>query len=176
MEYTRETAANRLLESYRACYNIIMAEEEQEPLTAVCEFFERSEKYVISRQANLWTVNCEEFVYIYDVEHLTKAVFEKCRDEAWEDGLQRAHIGPGHMYTYVTPIFLCDTCEADARKALQKSRIYKSFRFSLHGWMDFHTAVLEVSGANRITTNGSGKCVGKVLKKVLQLNKRRASL
>ncbi len=166
MQYTREAAIERLLESYRAYYNITVFEEEQKPLTAICEFFERSERYVLSRQANLWAAECEEFVYLFDVGHLTKEEFWKCRDFAHEDGMKRAHIGPGHMYTYITPVFICDSCSEDARAVVKKCRIYKSFRFSLHGWMDFHTAVLEVSG-NRITTNGGGKCVGKVLKKVL---------
>ena len=58
MQYTRETAINRLLESYRAYFNITMFEGEQYPLTAICEFFEHSEKYVISRQASLWAANC----------------------------------------------------------------------------------------------------------------------
>ena len=176
MEYTRETAINRLLESYRAYYNVTMSEESGSPLTAICEFYEHSEKYVLSRQANLWTANCEEFIYIFDIEHLTSEEFEKCRDMAWADGMKRAHIGPGHMYTYVTSVFICDTCEEEARKALRKCRIYKSFRFSLHGWMDFHTAALEVSNNNTITTNGSGKYVGKVLKKVLFPKKRRKIL
>lgn len=174
MEYTRETALKRLLEGYKAYYNITLAQDSQTPLRAVCEFYEHSEKYVLSRQANLWTANCEEFIYLYDIPNLTKEVFERCRDQAYRDGMQRAHIGPGHMYTYITPVFLCDTCEEEAAAALRKCRIYKSFRFSLHGWMDFHTAVLEVSKGNKITTNGSGKCVGEVLKNVLQLkNKKR---
>ena len=173
MQYTRETAITKLLESYRAYFNITMFEEEREPLTAICEFFERSEKYMISRQASLWTADCEEFVYLFNVDHLTKEVFGRCRDEAYEDGMNRAHIGPGHMYTYITPIFICDTCEEEARKALKKCRIYKSFRFSLHGWMDFHAAVLEVTEGNRITTNRSGRCVEEILKNVLSLNKRK---
>ena len=86
--------------------------------------------------------------------------------------MKRAHIGPGHMYTYITPVFICDTCQEDARKAVRKCRIYKSFKFSLHGWMDFHAAVLEVE-SNRITTNGSGKCVEKVLKNVLFKDKKK---
>lgn len=176
MKYTRETAISRLLESYRAYYNVIILKESESPLIAICEFYEHSEKYVLSRQANLWAANCEEFIYIFSVGQLTVEQFEKCRDAAWADGMKRAHIGPGHMYTYVTAVFLCDTCEEDARRALRKCRIYKSFRFSLHGWMDFHTAVLEVSNDNLITTNGSGKCVGKVLKKVLLLKKRRKIL
>lgn len=171
-QYTRETAIGRLLESYRAYYNIIMFEEEQKPLTAVCEFFECSERYVLTRKANLWSANCEEFIYLFDIEHLAKTEFETCRDFAYEDGMKRAHIGPGHMYTYITPVFVCDTCMEDARTALKKCRIYKSFHFSLHGWMDFHAAVLEVSD-NRISTNRSGKCVGKVMKNVLFQKKKK---
>ncbi len=172
-QYTREAAISRLLEGYRAYYNISTFEEEQKPLTAICEFFEHGEKYVLSKAANLWSADCEEFVYLFDMEHLSREEFEKCRDFAHEDGMKRAHIGPGHMYTYITPVFICDTCDEDARRALKKCRIYKSFRFSLHGWMDFHTAVLEVSDNNRITTNSSGRCVEKVLKNVLFKTKKK---
>ena len=113
--------------------------------------------------------------WIFDVEYLTKEIFEKCRDYAREDGMKRANIGPGHMYTYITPVFICNTCEDEAKKALRKCRIYQSFHFSLHGWMDFHTAVLEVDH-NKITTNRSGKCVEKVMKNVLFQKKRRRVL
>ena len=173
MQYTRETAVNALLEGYRPYFNITMFEGERKPLTAICEFFEHSEKYVLSRQAKLWTANCEEFVYLFDVERLTKDVYERCRDQAYEDGMKRANIGPGHMCTYITPVFVCDSCEEEARKAVKKCRIYKSFRFSLHGWMDFHVAVLEVSEGNRITTNRSGRCVEEILKNVLSINKKK---
>ena len=77
-----------------------------------------------------------------------------------------AHIGPGHMYTFISPIFICDTCDEDARRALKKCRIYKSFHFSLHGWMDYRTAVVEL-GRSRIDANQSGRSVAKILKKVL---------
>lgn len=172
MQYTRETAISKLLDSYRAYFNIFTFEEEQKPLTAICEFFEHSEKYVLSRKAQLWEAECEEFIYLFDVEHLTYEIFEKWKNYAKEDGMKRAHIGPGHMYTYITPIFICDSCDEEARKAIKKCRIYKSFRFSLHGWMDFHTAVFEVKN-NKIDTNRSGKCVKGILKNVLFQEKRR---
>lgn len=175
MQYTRESAIAKLLESYRTYYNITKFENEQKPLTAICEFFEHSERYVMSKKAELWSANCEEFIYLFDIEHLTLDEFEKCRDFAKEDGLKRANIGPGHMYTYITPVFVCDSCEEQARKALKKCRIYKSFKFSLHGWMDFHAAAIEILD-NRITTNSSGRCVGKILKKVLFIRKRRRFL
>lgn len=166
MQYTRESAIQRLLESYQAYFNIQTFEEDRKPLRAICEFYERSQRYVMSKKAELWSANCEEFIYLFDVPVLTKEIYDKCRDYAYEDGMERANIGPGHMYTYITPIFVCETCDLDAQKAIKKCRIYKSFQFSLHGWMDFHVAALEVNH-NTITTNRSGKCVGKILKKVL---------
>lgn len=172
MQYTRKQAIDRLLESYRTCFNITMFEEEQKPLTALCEFFERSGQYVLTRKANLWSAYREEFVYVFDIEHLTRAAFEQCRDFAYEDGMKRAHIGPEHMYTYITPVFICDTCEEEARRTLKKCRIFKSFHFSLHGWIDFHTAVLEVS-SHQISTNKSGKCVEKIMKNILFQKKKK---
>lgn len=173
-QYTRKEAVDKLLESYRGYYNIVLFEKEQKPLTALCEFFEHTEKYVLTRSANLWSAEREEFLYLIETEHLTKEIFEKYRDYALEDGMKRAHIGPGHMSTYITPVFICDTCEEETKKAVKNCRIYKSFHFSLHGWMDFHTAVLELSNKNKITTNSNGKCVGKILKNVLfQKEKKR---
>ena len=153
MQYTRETAISTLLDSYRAYFNITLFEEEQKPLTAVCEFFEHSERYVLSRKAQLWASEAEEFIYLFDVDHLTLETYEKFRDYAREDGMKRANIGPGHMYTYITPIFICDSCDDDARKALKKCRIYQSFRFSLHGWMDFHTAIVLAQSLLQNTRN-----------------------
>ncbi len=172
MLYTNDTAIERLLNSYRTYYNITMYEGEQKWLTAICEFYEHSEKYVLSRKAELWAADCEEFIYLYNVEHLTEEIFAEIRDFSKKDGLSRANIGPGHMYTYITPVIVCNTCTDEARKALKKCRIYKSFRFSLHGWMDFHAAVFEVSN-NHISTNRSGKCVEKVLKNILFLKKKK---
>ena len=128
---------------------------------------------MVSKKAELWAADCEEFIYLFNVPVLTLEIYERCRDFALKDGMERAHIGPGHMYTYITPVFLCDSCEEDARKALKKCHIYKSFHFALHGWMDFHAAVFEAP-AGRISSNRSGRCVEKVMKKVLfQTRKKR---
>lgn len=172
MQDTRAVVVEKLIESYKAYYNIKMADNSQMPLRAICEYYEHSQKFVLSRKAELWSADCEEFIYLYETERLTKELFEECRDFAKEDGLKRAHIGSGHMYTYITPVFICDICDEAAKKALKRCRIYKSFQLSLHGWMDFHAAVFEVS-TDKIATNAAGRCVGKVLKKVLFSNKQK---
>ena len=176
MQYTREAALARLIKSFETYYNVHRFDDEQIPITARCDFFEHSQKYVISRKAELWSADCEEFLYLLDIPHLTLPLYEKWRDHVREDGMGRLHVGPGHMYSFITPVFVCDHCDEDARKALKRCRIYKSFHFSLHGWMDYHAAVVDLS-KERIDSNRSGHSVAKVLKKVLysQTNNRRES-
>lgn len=176
MNYTRQEAVDKLLQSYEVYYNVHKAdslEECDEALVARCDFYEHSQKYVLSRKAELWSADCEEFVYLFQTQCLTLEIYNRCKDYAYNDGMKRANIGPGHMYTYITPVFVCDSCEEEARKALKKCNLYKSFQFSLHGWLDVHTAVLDVN-QNTIVTNRSGRRVEKVLKSVLfQKNKKR---
>ena len=177
MEYTIESATERLLSSFQAYYNVKQLEAGERPeglpLCVICEYYEKSQKYVLSQKAELWSENSEEFLFLFQTDVLTLELFEKCKEHALEEGMKMAHVGPGHMYTYITPMFVCNSCEEDARKALKKCRKFKSFRFSFHGWMDLHTAVLEVHN-NQISSNAGGRSVEKVMKKVLfNSNKKR---
>ena len=176
MQYTRESALERLLKNYEPFYDIhMMINGDRSPITARCDFFEHSGQYVISKKAELWSADNEEFLYLVNVPHLTLDLFESLKNEIHEDGMGRIHVGPGHMASYITPVFICDTCDEDARKALKKCRIYKSFHFSLHGWMDHHTAVVQVS-TGQIDANGGGRHTAKILKKILYAKKKKGSM
>lgn len=176
MNYSRQEAIEKLIKSYEAYYNVTMDDLAHPDLRAFCEFYEHSGQYVISKKAEIWSASCEEFIYLFETEHLNLENYKSCIEFANEDGMKHAHIGPGHMYTYITPVFICDSCDDDVKKAVRKCHISKSFRFSFHGWMEFRTAMLEVK-TNNITNNGSGRSVKKVLKSVLfNTNKRRRGL
>lgn len=168
----REAAVEKLLKYFRTYYNITRYEAERLPLVAFCEYYEHSQKYVLSRKAELWSESSEEFVYLFQIPHLTLEVFEQCRAYAYEDGMKYLNIGPGHMCSVISPIILCDTCDEDARRALKKCRIYKSFHFSLHGWMDFRVAAV-ILQSNRIERNRSAHTTAKILKRILYPKKKR---
>lgn len=172
IKLTKEDARKRLLKSYEAYYNIALMEDGQPYLKAVCEYYEHNQKYVISKKAELWSADGEEFLYLFEVSHLTEEIYSQCKSYAYEDGMKRLHIGPGHMYSYITAVFVCDTCTADAGQALRKSRIHKSFHFSLHGWMDYRAAVICVRDG-RFESNRAGKNVVKIMKKVLYSKSRK---
>lgn len=182
----RDEAVERLLSGYRRYYTITrfdgVREEEarglaeavhlQKPffsggseLSAVCEYYEQGEKYFLFHSAHLWSTAQEEFIFLFKVPRLTLAVFRELSEYAYEAGMDMAHIGPGHMYTYISPLFICDSIDEEARKALEKCHRYKSFRFSFHGWMEFHAGALELTGGH-FYFNRAGRCMEKGLRKV----------
>ena len=165
---TREELLERMLKGYQAYFDIERYEEREDdlPLMAHCRFYVHSEKYVLVKKAKLWDADSNEYVYIFSVPELTKEIFERCKDYAYEEGMKLIDPKPGHMYSYITPVFICDTCTKEAEKALMRCRIYKSFHFSLHGWMDHHTALVELS-TGQIDGNLGGRHTAKILKKVL---------
>lgn len=166
---TRDEILERLIKSYEAYFDIEKYPDGQKdgmPLAAHCRFYVHSEKYVLVKKAKLWEADSNEYVYIFSVPELTLPVFEQCRDYAYEEGMKLVDPKPGHMYSYITSVFLCDSCTPEAKKALQKCRIYKSFHFSLYGWMDFHTALL-ICGETHAYTNRSGRANAKFMKKIL---------
>ena len=187
---TRHEACDKLLRLYQSYYNIHrfdggesavrdecnakgktdeevigLITKENYPLIARCDFFEHSQKYVISQKAELWSADREEFLYLFSTPELSMELFKKCKDYVYNDGMERLNVGPGHMYTYLTAIFLCDTCDTDVVSAIKKTRIYKSFHFSLHGWMDYHN-VVAVFDDSIIDSNFSGKPSAKFMKKI----------
>lgn len=171
MPNQRESLQNKLIESFTAYYNINYLQDVPN-LVARCDYFEHSESFAISQKANLWSADCEEFLYLFSLDHLSIEAFNNAMVYVAQDWKNRAHIGPGHMYTYVTPLFICDSFDDDAIKALKKCRIYKSFKFSVHGWMEYHTALVN-SNNLEIFCNSRGKCVKQMLIQVFFPEKRK---
>lgn len=163
---TREEALEKLLDRYTGYYNIFPAVQEQDPLTAACEFHAHSEKYVITKKAKLWEAGSHDYVYIFSVPHLTEETYSFCRDYAYRSGMEKIQPGPTHMYSYITAIFLCDTCDEAVKKAVRKCRLYKSFRLSFWGWMDYHNG-LAVLAEGKAYANASGRCAAQLLETTL---------
>mgnify|MGYP000031323742 CR=1 FL=1 len=66
------------------------------------------------------------------------------------------------MYTYLTALVLCDEADEQALRALTKKKHRREFKLSLHGWMEFRIAAVDLSTGD-IATNRSGKDLGKSL-------------
>ncbi|MDD6211900.1 MAG: hypothetical protein PUB22_01935 [Clostridiales bacterium] len=156
----------QILAGYEGYFDITRMPEEEKPLAATCFFHVHNSKYVLVKKARLWEADCNEYVYLFSMPELDEETYRFCEKLAYDRGMQLIEPKPGHMYSYITAVFLCDRCTPGARKLLQKCHLYKSFRFSFYGWMDFHTAVIDCSDMS-IHTNRSGKDLKKVFRKLL---------
>ncbi len=191
----RQEAVERLLSGYRRYYTITRfdggieaaakglqeAKDLYAPilpggasLSAVCEYYEKAERYFLFHSNELWSTHQEEFLFVFSVPHLTKEIFEACRDYAYEAGMDVAHIGSGHMYTYISPVFIAESADEEAIRALEKCKYYESFRFSFHGWMEYHAGLITLGNMD-FYFNQAGKCMEKGLRRVFaQLMQREA--
>ena len=172
---TREEAVERLCTIYQSQFDINRCSAEQTPLAVTMDFYALSDKYVLSKKAKLWEAKSFEYVYVFSVPHLTREIYESCEKMAYEHGMARIQPGPTHMYSYITAMFLCDSCDKAAKKALRKCRIYKSFKMAFWGWMDFHSG-LAVLEEGKAFSNASGKSAAQLLNKTLFCKAKRKLL
>ena len=163
---TRQEAIDRLCTIYQSQFDINRCEEDGQPLAVTMDFYATSEKFVLSKKAKLWEAGSHEYVYLFSVPHLTEDIYNSCRDYALEHGMAKVEPGPTHMYSYITAMFLCDSCDKAAKKALRKCRIYKSFKMAFWGWMDFHSG-LAVLEEGKAFSNASGRSAAQLLNKTL---------
>ncbi len=173
----RRNAAERLLASYSRFYGITRFDGMDAPetkgvrealklsvpllpggaeLTAVCEYYERNGGYFLLRSNELWTSEQEEFIFLFTCPRLTEAVHEAVKEFVCREGKKMAHIGPGHMYTGVSSVIICDDADEAAEKALKKSSYTKTFRFMIHGWLEYRANCLDLS-RERFLFNRAGR-------------------
>ncbi len=142
---TRDETVKKLIESYEGYFDIHLSPNSPMGLAARCDFHIHNEKYVLVKSARLWEADCHEYVYIFSVENLTEEVFEKCRNYVISEGDKLIEPKPGHMYTYLTAVFICDDFTKGAAKLLKKSKRYKSYKLTLWGWSEFRTFAVRAS-------------------------------
>lgn len=161
----KDSIIDKILRSYEVYYDVERCELESLPLVATCEFHVHNEKYVLSQKAQLWSTDANEYVYIFKMDTLSKDLFLKCKDYAYEEGMKVIDPKSGHMYSYITTIFIYDFCDKETENIIKKCKISKNFKLSLHGWMDFHIACINTS-ENKIYSNKSGRVTSRFLEEL----------
>ncbi len=94
---------------------------------------------------------------------------EKVSDEILDMIFEAGRMAPTGTNAQGTSYVLLDSkkeeCEEAAVKMLKKCHVYKSYKFSIHGWMEYHTAIFQTE-KNAIVSNFSGFGVKKTMEKV----------
>ena len=166
MEMTLKERLDVLLEAYTRHYDIerdVTVEGGTFPATAT--YYMRDENYAFSKKIVISALEQHEYLYFYLADHLDAETLQKQIDLSMKAGMARVKPHKEHMCSYVTLVILADTIDPEAQELIQKTRFHKSFRLSLHGWMEYHIAAMECSTMSFLSNPG-----GKGARKNLESN------
>ena len=165
MSQLRQDMVERLKKVY-AAYHDIQSIDDGTALKAICAYHMRDSQYVLVKAAELWAAENHEYLYLWSLEHLELAAADTIFSRVLEDGQPRIQPHAQHMYTYLTAVVLYDSADAQALAQLRKMKKRREYKLSLHGWMEFRIAAVDVS-SGEITTNRSGRTMAKDLKRLV---------
>ena len=134
-------------------------------------FSSLGEKYVLVKNAKLWSVKAYEHVFFLEEDSCTEALLEelmKSVTEYMEPVLVRngeKYPEKDHMYTYLTFAILCrQTPDEAVKKAVRKFRFDKGYLFSMRGHAEARLVIADLEG-REIFTNPAGRALAKMYRK-----------
>lgn len=158
-------ALEKILPAFERYYTV--NKDSKPPFCAQAEFRSHNEQYFLVRSAHIADIDSNEFVYFATTASLTKEVLEDLSKQAWEEGLSKVKPYNGHRNSDITLIIFADTLAEDKNqliKQIKKTKFYKSYKFSFHGWSNFKLAVVDLE-TQIIYFNRLGKDYRKLLEK-----------
>lgn len=133
---------DRLLLRYAGTFNIYMPYQiHGKEYPAYGYFFSSVEKYVLIREANMWTSNSHEHVLFMTVEEVTGDTIAEVRrllEDYFEPELVRKgnqYPDKDHMYSYLTIVILSEKAPGpDTKKRIRRFRYEKGYLFNFRGF------------------------------------------
>ncbi|MGN0778868.1 MAG: hypothetical protein ACI4MJ_06965 [Aristaeellaceae bacterium] len=164
----------RTLASFAGNYDITRnAQVASRQVEALAQLRAMNSRYMLSKKWVVWQANAFEHCIFVTVPTLTADMardwFTFLTKEAEGELVHPGEELPpeGHMYSYLTVVFLCDTMDAEAARAVKHLRFTKNYRFSLRGWATGRALAVEVP-TGKIAANGAGKEMRKHFARLLK--------
>ena len=165
-----EAAVDRLLRAYSAYYDVERCHDGN--LVAKAFFHSRGEKYLLTRSINLWSVEDNEYVFVYAGDTLVPDNLERAIKMSSEKGMSMIKPNSEHRSSMITTILIFTTIDKCCTKLIRTYREHRDFGFMLKGWMDHRVAALETSNLT-VVSNRAGRDVAKNLDALAGTESRR---
>lgn len=166
-------ALKKLLTAFEQYYTLI--KQPTPPFCAEAEFRSHNEQYFLVRSAHIADIDSNEFVYFADTDGLDTEKLEELVNAAWEAGLSKVRPYNGHRNSDVSLLIFTKTISQETITTIKKTKLYKSYKFSFHGWSHFKLAVCKLPDDSQaeaseveVYTNRQGKDFIKLIKKNLK--------
>ena len=162
-------AIKQILPAFEQYYTV-KKENITPPFCAEAEFRSHNEQYFLVRSAHIADIDSNEFVYFASADELSTAQLEELVNTAWNTGLAKVRPYNGHRNSDVSLLIFTKSINSETIQEIKKTKLYKSYKFSFHGWSHFKLAVtalenLDNSATPTVYTNRQGKDYAKLIKK-----------
>ena len=143
---------NRLLAIYSGTFDIYKPYAVHgKEYPAYGYFFSSVEKYVLAREANLWTSDSYEHVLFLEEEECTIETLQEVQD-LWKKYMEPELVCKGkkepeknHMYSYLTIAVITDRAPGkEIQKLIKKTGFDKGYRFNIRGFSQGHLVVVSM--------------------------------
>ncbi len=167
MEHSQ--AIEKILPAFQQYYTI-KKDNVTPPFCAEAEFRSHNEQYFLVRSAHIADIDSNEFVYFADPEELTEEKLDQLINAAWTAGLAKVRPHEGHRNSDVSLLIFTKSLSPETALKIKKTKLYKSYKFSFHGWSHFKLTVADLSslddkGIPALYCNRQGKDFAKLIKK-----------
>ena len=131
-------------------------------------FFSHTEKYILVREANMWSSDSYEHVLFVEAPEADRFLIDEAYTvikEYMEPILVRkgeALPAVGHMYSYLTISLIVDkSLSAEMRKAVKRFKFEKGYRFNVRGFSQAHIVCATMED-EKVYTNYAGRRTAKL--------------
>ena len=133
-------------------------------------FFSHVEKYILVREANMWSSDCYEHILFIEAEKADKALLDEAytlvKDYMEPVLVRKGEAVPpeGHMYSYLTvSLIVRQPLSREMCKAVKRFKYEKGYRFNVRGFSQAHIVCATMED-ERVYTNYVGRKSAKMYK------------
>ena len=173
MAIERSVFLEVLKDSYGAYYNLAENVQTELPLVFRADYRARDERYWLTKSVQIWANEKNEYAYVFSAPAFTPETVARCIDYAWEDTLPRVKPHKEHQCTNAKVIFVADSLDRAAVKAVQGDNRSKSYKFGLHGYSNLLAAAVDLN-EQKTYTNKAGYELAAYFKKLFAARDERA--
>ena len=160
---TLEEALDRMVASYMRYYDVMR--EDTAPFSAKAEFHAHGESYLLFKEAKMWEMDSNEYVYFYVAESPDAETVKDLIETAWEDAVSRVTPGKNHRNSDVTFLLAADTLPPETRKLVKRTNRSKGYAHGFQGWSNLKLGAFELS-TGKPATNRHGADLKKLLQNI----------
>lgn len=154
----------RALESFVGSYDITRnAQVSNRQVEALAEFKAMNSKYMLSKKWVVWEANAFEQCVFVTADKLTaemvKDWFNFLTKEAEPELVHPGEKYPpeGHMYTYLTCVFICNEMDGEAEKAVREAKFSLNYMMSVRGWCTGRALAVSTEADKVVVNKAAGK-------------------